>query len=89
MAAIFREGPAALEAGTAVVTVSGDISRQTTLRVPLGTTVASALEQAEGVGRRALRIKAVQFGGPAGRFLAGEALDTPIDSEALEQMGTT
>lgn len=85
VAAVFREGAAAPEVSTVVMTVSGDVSRQRTFRVSLGATVASVLEQAEGADLGELRIKAVQLGGPTGRFVAGDCLDKPIAFGGPEQ----
>jgi NADH-quinone oxidoreductase subunit F len=72
-------------AGAKVVAVFGDVAGPVTVVVPLGASILSALEQAEGRAIDPATIKGVQVGGPAGRFLAGTALDTPLDG--LEPIG--
>ncbi|MBN1319468.1 MAG: NADH-quinone oxidoreductase subunit F [Thermoleophilia bacterium] len=74
-------------AGTKVVTVAGDVGRERTVEIPLGTTLRELLAGVEGVEAAALDVKAVQFGGPTGAFFAGASLDTPISFEALEAAG--
>ncbi len=73
--------------GTKVVTVTGDVGRECTVEVPLGTTLRELLAEVEGVEASAPEPKAVQFGGPTGSFFAGASLDTPISFEALEAAG--
>ena len=72
---------------TTVVAVFGDVDRPATLEVPSGTTIAAAIELATGGTLGRAGIKAVQFGGPAAPFLAGEALDTIIDPDDLRRIG--
>ncbi len=86
VAALFAT-PAGVAAANKVIAVFGDVSDPRTLEVPLGTTIRSALEQAAGGPVDAVAIKAVQFGGPASKFLTGDALDTPIDYEDLGRLG--
>ncbi len=88
VAAVFSEQDGVEGAGTKVIAVFGDVTKPGTVEVPLGTTIRAAIEQVEGRPLRAAEIKAVQFGGPAGPFLAGEALETPIDHETLREAGT-
>ncbi|OFW58686.1 MAG: hypothetical protein A2133_08200 [Actinobacteria bacterium RBG_16_64_13] len=95
VSAIFQEHPAVTGpgglagggCGTKVVTVFGGVSGSCTLEVPLGTTIAAVTEAAEGVPLSDLDLKAVQFGGPTGVFLAGSGLQTPITYEALQEAG--
>lgn len=86
-AAVFSEEPGA-PIETKIVTVFGDVPRGLTLAVPLGTTLASVVAQAAGEGGAAGTVKAVQFGGLAGPFLSGAALDTPVAAPDLEAVGT-
>jgi NADH-quinone oxidoreductase subunit F len=79
--------PGGAPATTKVVTVTGDVARQCTLQVPLGTSMAAVIEQVEGRPLSELDIKAVQFGGPTGRFFAGDGFATPITYEDLERAG--
>jgi len=72
-----------------VVAVFGDVDRPATIEVPRGTTIAAAIELATCGTLARDGIKAVQIGGPAAPFLAGEALDTVIDPDALQRIGCT
>ena len=67
--------------------MSGDVPREATVEVPLGTTIRAVLEARQGATVADLDVKAVQFGGPAGAFFAAETLDTPIDFERLAEAG--
>jgi NADH:ubiquinone oxidoreductase subunit F (NADH-binding) len=95
VSAIFQAVPAAVEAGavgvagTKIVTVSGDLAHPATVEVPLGTSIRAVLEATQGTTVAQLGLGVVQFGGPTGVFLAGEALDTPIDWEGLAKVGAT
>jgi len=72
-----------------LVFVCGDVTEARTLEVPLGTTLAAALEQAEGRPVAELDVKAVRFGQPAGPFFAGKGLETLIEPAELEKTGAT
>jgi len=86
VAAVFSEEPE-VPPETKIVAVFGDVPGGRTLAVPLGTTLGSVVAQVAGEGEAAGAVKAVQFGGPAGPFLSGEALDTPITVADLEAVG--
>jgi NADH:ubiquinone oxidoreductase subunit F (NADH-binding) len=86
VAALFAT-PTGVAAANKVVAVFGDVSNPRVLDLSLGTTIRSALEQAAGGPVDTAAIKAVQFGGPASRFLPRDALETPIDYEDLERLG--
>ncbi len=70
---------------TRIVAVHGDVAHPCILEVPLGTTIASVLEQAEGRPVGDLDLKAVQSGGASGPFLSGEDLHLPISYEDHDQ----
>ena len=89
VAALFGEEGAGGGAPAKVMAVFGDVLRPCTLEVPVGTTVRSVVEQAEGRSMDRAEIKAVQLGGPAGRFLAGDELDMPLAYEDLERAGVS
>lgn len=80
-------GAVSATAGGKVVTVFGDVTRPLTVEVPAGTTIAGVIEEAEGRSLGELDVKAVQFGGPTGRFLTGDALLTPLAHDDLERVG--
>ena len=77
----------ALGIGTKIVTVSGDVPREATVEVALGSTLRAVVESTQGTTVSELDLKAVQVGGPAGCFFAGEGLDTPLDFEGLAEAG--
>ena len=87
VSAVFQDNPTS--DGTKIVTVSGDVPREATVEVPLGTTIRAVLEGTQGAKVNELDLVAVQFGGPAGVFFAAESLDTPIDFEGLGEAGGT
>jgi NADH-quinone oxidoreductase subunit F len=70
-----------------VVTVFGDVAEPCTLEVPPGTHIAAAVELATRTSPAELDIKAVQFGGPATRFLVGKGLETLIAHNELGRAG--
>jgi NADH:ubiquinone oxidoreductase subunit F (NADH-binding) len=72
---------------TKVVTVCGDVSRPTTAEITLPTTIRAVIEGLEGKTLEELNVRAVQFGGPTGPFLAAEQLELIISHEALEATG--
>ena len=83
--------------GTKIVTVWGGGGRDhegdgeschcRTVEIPFGTTIRAVLEEVVGPGAGGAPIKAVQFGGPTGRFFAGDSLDTPITYEDMKAAG--
>ncbi len=85
-----EEGAGERVTGTKMITVS-EASRpegsEVTVEIPLGMTVRAVLEGVWGADTGS--IKAVQFGGPTGAFLAGDALDMPITYDELEAAGHT
>lgn len=86
--------------GTKIVTLTGALSQECIVEIPLGTTIGALLEAvagdevsaaqgvASGASAAGLGIKAVQFGGPVGAFFAGASLVTPITYEDLEAAGS-
>lgn len=87
VAALFAEEGAEPREAAKLIFVCGDVAEPRTLEVPLGTTLASVLEQAEGRPAAELGLKAVRFGLPAGPFFAGKGLEASIDHAGLEQAG--
>ncbi|MCA9151891.1 MAG: SLBB domain-containing protein, partial [Planctomycetales bacterium] len=73
--------------GTKVFSLAGKVRRGGLVEAPMGTTIRQLVEQyGEGVtpGRQ---FKAVQIGGPSGGCLPAALADTPIDYEALRDLG--
>lgn len=73
--------------GTRVITLTGEAVRHRSVEVPLGTSLKSIITDI-GCGDKG-SIKAMQVGGPSGRYVAGNSLDTPIDREIIGKAGAT
>ncbi len=71
-----------------VVTVFGDVDQARTLEVPSETSVAAAIEQAEGRRLAELKVAAAQVGGPTGAFFAGAGLDLPLGQLVAGGLGS-
>jgi NADH-quinone oxidoreductase subunit F len=69
--------------GTKVFSVAGRVARGGLIEVPMGTTIRRIVEEIAGTPS----FKAVQIGGPSGGCVPAELADTPIDYEALAEVG--
>jgi NADH-quinone oxidoreductase subunit F len=74
--------------GTKVFSITGDIANVGCVEVPIGTPVRTVIEDIAGCQKNGKKIKAVQLGGPSGGCLPLEYLDTPLDYEPLQELGT-
>lgn len=91
---IIRHGPEAFAAlgtptskGTKVFALAGKVQRGGLIEVPMGCTIRQIVEQIGGGVAPGRRFKAVQIGGPSGGCIPAHLADTPIDFEALGQLG--
>lgn len=91
---ILRRGPGALRAlgtersaGTKVFALAGKVRRGGLIEVPMGTTIRQVVDEAGGGVPGEAGFKAVQIGGPSGGCIPAELADTPIDYEALGELG--
>ena len=91
---IFRHGAEAFTAlgtrkssGTKVFALAGRIQRGGLIEVPMGITVRQIVDEIGGGVARGRRFKAVQVGGPSGGCIPAELADTPVDYEALSELG--
>jgi bidirectional [NiFe] hydrogenase diaphorase subunit len=73
--------------GTKVFSVTGKVKNTGLVEVPLGTTMRTIVETIAG-GVPTGTIKAVQTGGPSGGCISAEHLDTPVDYESLQSLGS-
>ncbi len=73
------------EPGTTLVQLSGAVRHPGVVEVPMGTSLRDVITKAGGGATGTL--KAVLMGGPSGGFLPPEALDTPLEHEALDAAG--
>lgn len=91
---ILRQGGAAFAAmgtakskGTKVFALAGKVRRGGLIEVPMGVTLREIVEQVGGGVVAGRRFKAVQVGGPSGGCVPAALADTPVDFEALTQVG--
>jgi len=89
----IRQGPAALAAmgsggskGTKVFSLAGKIERGALIEVPMGISIHDVIEVIGG-GCPDGRFKAVQIGGPSGGCVPASLGQTPVDYEALTEVG--
>lgn len=91
---IFRHGPDEFAAlgtddskGTKVFSLAGKVARGGLIEVPMGITIREIVEEIGGGVAGDRKFKAVQIGGPSGGCIPVGQSDTPIDYEALGQVG--
>jgi bidirectional [NiFe] hydrogenase diaphorase subunit len=73
--------------GTKVFALAGKIRHTGLIEVPMGTTLRQIVDEMGG-GAPGGTIKAVQTGGPSGGCIPAEKLDTPVDYESLQALGS-
>ncbi len=73
--------------GTKVFSLTGDVRNTGLAEVPLGTSLRDMIYEVGG-GVPGSGFKAVQTGGPSGGVIPEEYLDTPIDYEDLDKLGS-
>ncbi len=73
--------------GTKVFALAGKVVRGGLIEVPMGITVRQIVEEIGGGVAGGRAFKAVQIGGPSGGCVPAELADTPVDFEALSQVG--
>ncbi|MBP5171930.1 MAG: NAD(P)H-dependent oxidoreductase subunit E [Bacteroidales bacterium] len=73
--------------GTKVFALAGKVRHGGLIEVPMGTTLRQIVEQIGGGIEKGEKLKAVQTGGPSGGCIPAELCDTPVDFDALNQMG--
>jgi bidirectional [NiFe] hydrogenase diaphorase subunit len=74
--------------GTKVFALAGKINNTGLIEVPMGTTLRQIVEKMGGGAPDGRKIKAVQTGGPSGGCIPAEALDTPVDYDSLNKLGS-
>ncbi len=73
--------------GTKVFSLTGKIRNTGLIEVPMGITLREIVEEMGG-GVPDGEVKAVQSGGPSGGCIPAASLDTPVDYDALTQIGS-
>ncbi|WP_272507230.1 NADH-quinone oxidoreductase subunit NuoF [Clostridium aestuarii] len=74
--------------GTKVFALAGKINNVGLVEVPMGTTLREIIYDIGGGIKNGRKFKAVQTGGPSGGCITAEYLDTPIDYESLNSIGS-
>ncbi len=74
--------------GTKVFALTGKINNTGLIEVPMGTTLREIVFDIGGGIMGGKKFKAAQSGGPSGGVIAEEYLDTPIDYENLQKIGS-
>jgi bidirectional [NiFe] hydrogenase diaphorase subunit len=93
--AIIRKGPewfAGLgtekSKGTKVFALAGKVKHTGLVEVPMGMSLRQIVEEIGGGAPDGGTIKAVQTGGPSGGCIPAALLDTPVDYESLQRLGS-
>ncbi|WP_372678862.1 NADH-ubiquinone oxidoreductase-F iron-sulfur binding region domain-containing protein [Desulfosarcina sp.] len=73
--------------GTAVFSVVGNVTHPGLVEIPMGVTLRELIFDICGGIPHKKQFKAVQIGGPSGGCLSAQFLDTPVDFDALTQVG--
>jgi bidirectional [NiFe] hydrogenase diaphorase subunit len=74
--------------GTKVFALAGKIRYTGLIEVPMGMTLRTIVEDLGGGAPDGGTIKAVQTGGPSGGCIPADKLDTPVDYESLQALGS-
>jgi len=74
--------------GTKVFALTGKINNSGLIEVPMGTTLREIIYDIGGGIIDGKKFKAAQTGGPSGGVITEEFLDTPIDYESLQSIGS-
>ncbi|QNN20795.1 4Fe-4S binding protein [Planctomycetales bacterium ZRK34] len=73
--------------GTKVFALAGKVRRSGLIEIPLGMTLRQIVDELGGGVPGGKALKAVQIGGPSGGCIPATLADTPVDYEALKQIG--
>lgn len=87
-AAHFRSIGTEKSPGTKVFALGGKINNNGLIEVPMGTTLREIVFDIGGGIPNNRAFKAVQTGGPSGGCIPAEHLDTPVDFESLDKLGS-
>ena len=74
--------------GTKVFALTGKIKNNGLIEVPMGTPIRKIVEEVGGGVVDHGTVKAVQTGGPSGGCIPAHLLDTPVEYDSLEALGT-
>ncbi|MCX5708532.1 MAG: 4Fe-4S binding protein [Candidatus Omnitrophica bacterium] len=74
--------------GTKVFAVTGKVKNSGLVEVPMGITIREIVFDICGGTISGKALKAIQTGGPSGGVIPAEFLDTPVDYENLQKLGS-
>ncbi len=74
--------------GTKVFALTGKVKYSGLVEVPMGVTLREIVFDIGGGIKSGKKIKAVQTGGPSGGVISEEYLDTPVDYDNLQKLGS-
>ncbi len=74
--------------GTKVFALTGDLTNTGLIEVPMGITLREIIEEMGGGVPGEHSFKAAQTGGPSGGCIPSSHLDTPLDYESLQALGS-
>jgi NADH-quinone oxidoreductase subunit F len=84
---VQEEVGTAASRGTKVFALAGKVRRGGLIEVPMGMTLRQIVEEIGGGVHEGRTLKAVQVGGPSGGCVPAALCDTPVDYEALTEIG--
>ena len=85
---LLQLGEDAYAGGTKVFSLTGQVRRCGVVEVPLGRSLRSIVETMGDGATEGHSIKAVLTGGPSGGCVPAAKLDTPVDYDSLNALGT-
>ncbi len=74
--------------GTKVFSLTGQVQNNGLIEVPMGISLREIVEEIGGGAAPGHQIKAVQTGGSSGGCIPADLFDTPVEYEALAQLGS-
>jgi NADH:ubiquinone oxidoreductase subunit F (NADH-binding) len=74
--------------GTKVFALTGKVNNSGLIEVPMGTSLHDIVYNIGGGIPDGKSLKAVQSGGPSGGMISADYIDTPIDYENLQELGS-
>jgi len=74
--------------GTKIFALAGKVKNVGLVEVPMGTSLHTIVNEMGGGVENGRAVKAVQTGGPSGGCIPADRFDSPVDYEALAQLGS-
>jgi bidirectional [NiFe] hydrogenase diaphorase subunit len=74
--------------GTKVFALAGKVRNTGLIEVPMGMSLRTIVEEMGGGAPESQNVKAVQTGGPSGGCIPSSEMDTPVDYESLNKLGS-